>query len=46
MTKPENAILGSKTPEEYIDRSLKTKLPPAVKAKLARYWMDLAQDSR
>ncbi len=40
MTKAENAILASKTPEDYIDRSLKAKLTPAAKAKLARIWME------
>jgi hypothetical protein len=40
MTKSETAILESKTPEEYIDRSLKVRLSPAAKAKLARMWME------
>jgi hypothetical protein len=40
MTKTENAILASKTPQEYIDRSLKARLTPAAKAKLARLWME------
>ena len=40
MTKTETAILDSKTPEDYIDRSLKARLPPAAKAKLARLWME------
>jgi hypothetical protein len=40
MTKSETSILESKTPEEYIDRSLKAKLAPAAKARLARLWMD------
>src|SRR5512137_991233 len=40
MTKTETAILASKTPEDYIDRSLKARLPPAAKAKLARLWME------
>jgi hypothetical protein len=40
MNKTESTILGSKTPEDYIDRSLKARLPPAAKAKLARYWME------
>jgi hypothetical protein len=40
MTKTESAILESKTPEDYIDRSLKARLTPAAKAKLARRWME------
>ncbi len=40
MTKTETSILGSKTPEDYIDRSLKARLSPAAKAKLARRWME------
>jgi hypothetical protein len=40
MTKTEAAILESKTPADYIDRSLKARLPPAAKAKLARHWME------
>src|SRR5512137_2192376 len=40
MTKTETAILASKTPEDYIDRSLKARLSPAAKAKLARIWME------
>jgi hypothetical protein len=40
MTKTESTILESKTPEDYIDRSLKARLPPAAKAKLARHWME------
>jgi hypothetical protein len=40
MTKTETAILESRTPEDYIDRSLKARLPPAAKAKLARRWME------
>ena len=40
MTKTETAILESRTPEDYIDRSLKARLPPAAKAKLARHWME------
>lgn len=40
MNKSESAILGSKSPEEYIDRSLKAKLSPAAKARLARMWME------
>ncbi|MDA8426474.1 MAG: hypothetical protein M0Z80_10100, partial [Treponema sp.] len=39
MNKSESAILEAKTPEEYIDRSLKAKLTPAAKARLARAWM-------
>jgi hypothetical protein len=40
MTKTESAILESKSPEDYIDRSLKARLTPAAKAKLARLWME------
>jgi hypothetical protein len=40
MTKSETNILESKSPEEYIDKSLRTKLSPAAKARLARLWME------
>jgi hypothetical protein len=40
MTKSETSILESKTPAEYIDRSLKARLTPAAKARLARLWME------
>lgn len=40
MTKTETTILESKTPVDYIDRSLKARLSPAAKAKLARLWME------
>jgi hypothetical protein len=40
MTKTENAILEAKTPGDYIDRSLKARVSPAAKAKLARQWME------
>ncbi len=40
MTKTETTILESRTPQDYIDRSLKARLPPAAKAKLARIWME------
>jgi hypothetical protein len=40
MTRTETTILESKTPEDYIDRSLKARLAPAAKAKLARLWME------
>jgi hypothetical protein len=40
MTKTETTILESKSPEDYIDRSLKARLAPAAKAKLARQWME------
>jgi hypothetical protein len=40
MTKTETAILASKTPADYIDRSLKARIAPAAKAKLARLWME------
>jgi hypothetical protein len=40
MTKTETTILASKTPADYIDRSLKARITPAAKAKLARLWME------
>jgi hypothetical protein len=40
MTKTETTILESKNPQDYIDRSLKARLSPAAKAKLARLWME------
>lgn len=40
MKKWENIILGSRTPVEYVENSLKSKLPPSEKAKLARQWME------
>jgi hypothetical protein len=40
MTKTETTILESKNPQDYIDRSLKARLSPAAKAKLARIWME------
>jgi hypothetical protein len=40
MTKTETTILESKSPQDYIDRSLKARLTPAAKAKLARIWME------
>ncbi|MHB0897267.1 MAG: hypothetical protein ACYC1A_06935 [Spirochaetales bacterium] len=40
MKKWEKMILESKTPEEYVERSLRSKLLPAEKAKLARQWME------
>lgn len=40
MKKWEKIILESRTPEEYVDNSLKSRLLPAEKARLARQWMD------
>jgi hypothetical protein len=40
MRKSESLILESATPEEYVERSLKAKLSPAIKAQLARSWME------
>jgi len=40
MKKWEKSILESRTPEEYVERSLRSKLLPAEKAALARLWMD------
>ncbi len=39
MKKYEKIILDSRTPDEYVDNSLKSKLTPAEKAALARVWM-------
>ena len=40
MTKSETTILESKDPAAYIDSSLKSRLSPAAKARLARLWME------
>lgn len=40
MSKQEDAILGSKTPEEYVETSYRSKLSPAAKARLAKRWME------
>ena len=40
MTKTETTIHESTSPEDYIDRSLKARISPAAKAKLARLWME------
>jgi hypothetical protein len=39
MTKAEKAILDARTPEDYIEASLRAKIAPATKARLARLWM-------
>jgi hypothetical protein len=39
MKKAENAILGARTPEAYIEASLASKLSPQEKVRLARVWM-------
>ena len=39
MDKVERAILASKTPEEYVDKSVKSNLSPARKAVLSREWL-------
>ncbi len=39
LTAKEKEILKARTPRDYIDRSLKSKLPPGRKAMLARLWM-------
>ncbi len=39
MNKAEQNILASRTPEAYVDSSLKSNLSPARKAALAREWM-------
>ncbi|MDA8408819.1 MAG: hypothetical protein M0001_00345 [Treponema sp.] len=46
MTKYEFAILAAKDPAAYIDASLRAVLPPAVKARLARQWMEKTGFSR
>lgn len=46
MTKAETAILGAKNPAEYIEASLKSRLSPAAKAKLAKAWMEKTGYSR
>lgn len=40
MKKSEKLIIESATPDEYVANSLKSKLKPADKAKLARIWME------
>jgi hypothetical protein len=40
MMKAEIAILDSRNPDEYIEASLKSRLSPAAKARLARQWME------
>lgn len=39
MKKWEKIIMDSRTPDEYIENSLKSKLKPSEKAKLALSWM-------
>ncbi|MCX7023465.1 MAG: hypothetical protein NT080_02460 [Spirochaetes bacterium] len=39
MNKVEQTILSSRTPEEYVDNSVKSRLSPVRKAALAREWM-------
>ncbi len=39
MKKSEKLILESATPDEYVENSLKSRLKPAEKARLARLWM-------
>lgn len=39
MKKSEKLILESKTPEEYVANSIKARLTPVEKARLARIWM-------
>jgi hypothetical protein len=46
MTKAETSILGAKNPAEYIEASLKSRLSPAAKAKLAKAWMERTGYSR
>lgn len=40
MKKWEKLILDSRTPQEYVEKSLRSKLLPSEKARLARAWMD------
>ncbi len=40
MKKSEKLILESTSPDEYVENSLKSRLKPAEKAKLARLWME------
>ncbi len=40
MKKWEKRILGSSSPEEYVENSLKSGLPPSEKARLTRIWME------
>ncbi|GAB6277422.1 MAG: hypothetical protein SAMD01599839_19620 [Rectinema sp.] len=40
MKKSEKLILESSNPDEYVSNSLKSRLSPAEKAKLARLWME------
>ncbi|MCE5256122.1 MAG: hypothetical protein LLF89_04665 [Spirochaetaceae bacterium] len=40
MKKWEKIILDSRTPDEYVENSLKSKLKPPEKARLALSWMD------
>ena len=40
MKKWEKLILESVTPDEYVERSLKSGLAPSEKARLARLWME------
>ena len=40
MKRWDKLILESKTPEEYVDRSFRSGLSPAEKARLARLWME------
>ena len=39
LSKTEQAILSAKTPEDYVDLSVRSKLPPRAKARLAKDWM-------
>ncbi len=46
MTKSEMAILDSRSPDEYIEASLKSRLSPAAKARLAKQWMERTGHTR
>jgi hypothetical protein len=46
MTKAETSILSANNPAEYIEASLKSRLSPAAKAKLAKAWMGKTGYSR
>jgi hypothetical protein len=38
-SKSESAVMAARTPEEYVDQSVRSRLPPRAKARLAKEWM-------
>ncbi len=40
MNKEENKLFNSKTPEEYIENSLRSRLSPGKKASITRLWLN------